>query len=133
VLIVNSIPLIINGKGMENISMEKIIIEELSVNISIGTTEKERSKKQKILVSIEIEPEAKYDTINDDIDQTINYSSVRKDIKTLMRADHFHLIETVAKRIAQFLKSNYNIKNVTVYVKKFPYRDTKYVSYMLTM
>ena len=132
-MIVYSIPLIINGKGMKNISMEKIIIEELSVNVSIGTTEKERSKKQKILVSIEILPEAKYDTINDDIDQTINYSSVRKDIKMLMRTEHFQLIETVAKRIAQLLKSNYNIRSVTVCVKKFPYRDTKYVSYMLTM
>ena len=113
--------------------MEKIVIEELSINISIGTTEKERSKKQNILVSIEIEPETKYDTINDDIDQTINYSSVRNDIKRLIRTDHFQLIETVAKRIAQFLKSSYNIRSVTVCVKKFPYRDTKYVAYMLTL
>ena len=113
--------------------MEKIIIEELAVNISIGTTEKERSKKQNILVSIEIEPEAKYDTINDDIDKTINYSSVREDIKRLIRADHFQLIETVTKRIAQYHKSNYTIRSVTVCVKKFPYRDTKYVAYMLTM
>ena len=113
--------------------MEKIVIEELSLNISIGTTEKEQSKKQRILLSIEIEPEANYDSINDDIDKTINYSSVRKDIKMLMRTGHFQLIETVAQRIAKFLKSNYGIRSVTVCVKKFPYRDTKYVAYFLTM
>ncbi len=113
--------------------MEKIVIEELAINISIGTTEKERSKKQRILLSIEIEPEAKYGTINDDLDQTIDYSSVRKDIKRLTKTDHFQLIETVAKRIALYLKGNYYIRSVTVCIKKFPYRDTKYVAYMLTI
>ena len=113
--------------------MEKIVIEDLALNISIGTTERERSKKQRILLTIEIEPEAQYESINDDIDKTINYSSVRKDIKRLIKTDHFRLIETVAKIIGQHLKSNYNIRSVTVCVKKFPYRDTKYVAYSLTM
>ena len=113
--------------------MEKIILEEVSGNTHIGFTEKERSKKQKLLVSIEVEPKAQYNMINDELGNTINYSAVRMDVKNLLKSGSFNLIETVAEKIALLIRKKYNIKNVTVCVKKFPYKDTKYVAYRLTI
>ena len=111
--------------------MEKIVIKDFSVNAHIGVTEREQKKKQKLLVSIEIEPAISYNKIKDDINNTINYSTVRKDIKSLLKNGPVNLIETLAENIASLIKNNYNTKAVTVIVKKFPYRDTQYVACIL--
>lgn len=113
--------------------MERIILEEISACTHVGVAKKERSKKQKLLVSITIEPEVQYSSIRDSIDNTVNYSHVRMDVKNILKAGNFKLIETVAERIAHHIKKNYSIKNITVVVKKFPYKDTKYVAYRLTI
>ena len=41
------------------------------------------------------------------------------------------LIETVARKTAEYIKKNYQVKLVRVTVKKYPYKDTKAVSYIL--
>ncbi len=113
--------------------MEKIILEEIKAYSHVGISEKERAKKQKILVSVYIEPEKRSVSIKDSIDNTINYSNIKTDVKNILKTGTFNLIETVAERVAHHIKRNYSVKNVTIYVKKFPYRDTKYVGYRLTV
>lgn len=113
--------------------METIILEEIKAYSHVGVSEKERSKKQKILISVNIEPEKRYSSIKDSIDNTINYSNIKTDVKNILKTGTFNLIETAAERVAHHIKRNYRVRNVTIYVKKFPYRDTKYVGYRLTV
>jgi len=113
--------------------MQKIILNEISTNIRIGITESERAKRQKLVISIEIVPIVNYTEIKDNIYNTINYSMIRQDVKTLLRNSKFNLIETVAAEIAKHIKNHYQIKSVTITIKKFPYKDTKYIAYSLTI
>lgn len=113
--------------------MKKIILEEVKVYAHIGVSQKEKRKRQKILVSVEMEPLSTSPSINDTINNTINYSLIRKDIQMLVKEYRCNLIETVAERVSHHIKKHYAVKNLTVTVKKFPYRGVKHVAYRLTL
>lgn len=109
--------------------MGTILIEDLSVRVSVGVTDRERSKKQTLLVSVEMRTEASPGTIGDSLDRTIDYSKVRGAIKSLLERGRYNLIETVAEKTAHEVKSRFHAGGVRVTVKKFPYRDVRHVSY----
>ena len=111
--------------------MERITLQEISVTAYLGVTEKERAKKQKILVTVSIVPEIQLNTLNDSIENTVNYSSVRGDIISIFKKNRFNLIETAAGKVASYIKDKYPVKNIAVVIKKFPYRDTKFVAFEL--
>jgi len=113
--------------------MSKITIHNLSITTHIGATEKERRKSQTILISIDMVPAAGYTEESDSLEDTIDYSLVRKGIKSLFRKSSYHLIETAALACAHYIKKAYPVKSVTVTVNKFPYRDTEYVGYSITV
>jgi len=110
------------------VSNEKIILNNISIHCYLGETEKERSKKQKILINVEIEPLTPFSMLNDNIENTVNYSLVRQLVKKLFREQSFNLLETAAYRVANIIKNNYQCRSVGVTIKKFPYRDTEYVA-----
>ena len=117
--------------GPGKLYMERILLEEISVTAHMGVTDKERAKKQKILVTVSIVPEIHFKPLNDSIDNTINYSKVRDDIISIFKKHRFNLIETAAGKIASYIKDKYPVKNIAVVIKKFPYKDTKYVAFEL--
>jgi dihydroneopterin aldolase len=113
--------------------MERIILEDIRARALIGVSEKERSRRQHLWVSVEMEPVTGHAGRGDRLENTIDYSLVRRDIKEILEGGEFHLIETAAEKIALHLKSSYPVKSLTVFVKKRPYRDTRYCAYRLRM
>jgi FolB domain-containing protein len=113
--------------------MQRIILEDIRVRTFIGVSGKERAKKQHLSVSIEVEPAVKFEEIDDNIENTVNYSSIRKDVKELLKDPQYKLIETVAALLAHHVMDAYPVKSATVRVQKFPYRDTKSVSCSFTL
>lgn len=107
--------------------MHTIFITDLCVKTRIGVSEKERSHKQPLLVSVEIEPEINCETFTDALAATIDYGSLRRDIKNISRSSECNLIEWFALTIARFIKEKYSVRSVTVTVKKFPYGDAAFV------
>lgn len=113
--------------------METLILEDISAQVHLGVKEKERAKKQRILISVEIVPEAEYTSLQDCIENTVDYSRIRRDVKTIINSMKCSLIETLTSKIAHFIKEHYKVRSTTVSIKKFPYRDTKHVAYKLTI
>ena len=118
--------------------MGVVLLEDLRVKASIGVTARERSRKQKLLVSVEIEcaPPAGENWENDSIEDTVDYSEVRRSIRELVEGSRFNLIETLANSIAFALKRKFEPKGaggIRVMVKKFPYRDAAYAAYRLDL
>jgi dihydroneopterin aldolase len=112
--------------------MEAIIICDLEIHLHIGVTEAERSSSQRVLVSAEIEPATQRE-IGDSLENTIDYSAVRRGVQDLLKDGSFSLIETVADLVARYILDEFRSRRVTVTVKKFPYRDTAYVAYRLVL
>ncbi len=108
--------------------MERIVIQDLSIRVRVGVTERERGRRQPLLVCVELVPESPY-PMTDRLQDTVDYSAVRGDLRALAGKLRCELIETLAGRMAEHLKTRYPVAEVTVTVKKFPYRDAAYVSY----
>lgn len=106
--------------------MSTLFIKDLCVKAHIGVHEKERRQKQPLLVSVEVEHEIDYGNFKDSIDSTIDYSSLRREIKNIARTSEFNLIESFALKIARLLKENYRVRGVSVTIKKFPYGDAAF-------
>jgi len=111
---------------------DSVIICDLELFCSLGVPEEERSKPQRILLTVQIfysfEKAAKSDAISD----TIDYQAVVDDIKIFCKGKSWRLIETFSSDIAQFILGRFNVEVVDVEVKKFIIPETKYISAKLT-
>jgi 7,8-dihydroneopterin aldolase/epimerase/oxygenase len=96
--------------------MDKIILEGIDLEFNIGVTPEERENKQKIIVDIELQTNLEKARETDNINDTINYSNVYKEIEKLTN-NEFKLLEALANSIANTIVENFNT-NVTVRVKK---------------
>jgi FolB domain-containing protein len=106
--------------------MNAILIQDLALKLRLGVTEKERRRSQKVLLCLEIQLNTP-EHIDDALDNTVDYSAVRRGLQSLLRGKPFNLVETVAAVTAEYVLNHYNAKKVIVTVKKFPYRDTAFV------
>ena len=97
--------------------MDKIIIKNLKVESNIGISCEERSDKQALLIDIILFTDLRKSGISDDINDTINYSTVCKEIIMLLQKE-FATIECIAETLAQQIKQNFNILRIKIKVRK---------------
>lgn len=97
----------------------KIIIHDLVVNACHGVNEEEKTQKQPFSISVEIVTDIGEAVKNDDITQTVSYSEVCKQIKTVVQSTTYNLIETLADTLACSIACKYyNVISVKVLLKK---------------
>jgi dihydroneopterin aldolase len=111
--------------------IHRITVDRIDARVHIGVTEKEKKHRQRISVSLVIEPKTDPGHIDDCIVRTVNYSAVRQDVLLLLKQERFGLIETAAEKISEHIASHYAVNALSVTVTKYPYRDTRSVSYTL--
>lgn len=98
--------------------MDKIIIKDAIFFCNIGISPKERSKKQKIFVDIELSLDTRKAAQKDDLKYTINYSDVFSLIKDIAEKKEYKLIEALANKIAEGILDKFDAKKIIVKVKK---------------
>ena len=98
--------------------MDRIILNNLRVDFSIGLTHEERKKKRSISIYLELFLDTKKSAQHDDIKYTIDYRDVCKLINELALKKEYRLIEALAEEIAGILLKNFNTKKVVVTVAK---------------
>ncbi len=101
-----------------------IKINQLKIRANLGVTEKEKSRKQPIIIDIELMPEYGIESIEDHIERTINYSEIRNLIKNYFKNNKPNLIESASYEIANLIQARFKCRTVIVRISKFPYRDT---------
>ena len=111
---------------------DRIHIEQLEISACVGVPEEERSAPQRLTVSISFWPYGEQRDVADKIDNTIDYSAVAEETKSFVRDQSTSLIETLAHRLATHLLKSFPIQKVTVEVRKFPLKDAKHVSVIVT-
>jgi dihydroneopterin aldolase len=98
--------------------MDKILISGIDCVTAIGVTKEERTIPQWLSIDIEFAIDnvraAKADSIKDAID----YSDVAGAVSDVCGSKEFHLIETVAEKIAARLLADFPIPQVRVLVRK---------------
>lgn len=111
----------------------KIQIKELALDCILGVTKKEQSKKQTVLIDIILMIDAKRAAKTDNIEDTVNYSAIHKDVVSLVSRSQFHLLEALDSAILDLCLSKKGVLSATVTVTKPTiYSDAKGVSITMT-
>jgi dihydroneopterin aldolase len=111
---------------------DPIHIEQLEIFARVGVPEEERTKPQRLSVSITLWPKQDTRDLEDQIGRTVNYSAVAEEAKSFARDQSLNLIETLADRLAMHLLGSFAIQEIRVELRKFVLQDAKYVSVTVT-
>lgn len=111
--------------------MIQIVIEDLEVWLHVGVTEEERSQRQRLLLTLEMNGDFFPAAKADELSKTIDYHAVTRRILGLEEARSWKLIEALAKDLAQLVIDEFGADHVKVEVKKFILPETRCVKVRL--
>lgn len=103
---------------MNTENMDKILITGLIVNGTIGVGEIEREYPQELLIDVEIEYPLEKAGKSDDINDSINYSSMAKLIRKVVRETQHFLLEALAASIVEAIFDATPAQAVTLRIEK---------------
>ena len=98
--------------------MDKIFIRELALRCIIGIYPEERREKQDIVINLEMHCDLRKAGRSDDLNDTVDYKSIKKDILKLVADSGFLLIEALAENIADLALGDGKVQRVVVTIDK---------------
>ena len=98
--------------------MDKIFIRALKTETIVGIFDWERQVKQAVVVDIEFSADIAKAALSDSIDDTLNYKGVAKRVLAFVDESNFHLVETLAERIAMLILEEFGVSWVSLALSK---------------
>ena len=112
--------------------MDTILIRELEVWYSVGITNEERAKPQRLLLNLEMGHDFEAAAHRDDLRKTIDYAAVCQRLLGLGDGTSWKLLETLILEIARICREEFGASTVTVEVQKFIIPQARYVAVRVT-
>jgi dihydroneopterin aldolase len=97
---------------------DRLIIERLEFQGYCGVTEAEREAPQPMAVDLELALDMAPAAATDDLVRTVDYITVTERVLAIAHNQRFHLLETMAERMAQAVLSEFPVAEVTLWVRK---------------
>ena len=97
---------------------DKIYIRDLSVRCIIGINENERHEKQDVIINITLYVDLRKACQSDNIKDTVDYKTVKKQVMSMVEQSSFFLIEKMADEIAKICLDDHRVSKVKVTVDK---------------
>ncbi|RQD74351.1 MAG: dihydroneopterin aldolase [Candidatus Syntrophonatronum acetioxidans] len=97
---------------------DKIIMNEMSFYGYHGVLPSEKAQGQKFLVTLEVCLDLSQAGKTDNLKDTIDYASIYKEVRNLMKGKRYNLLETLAENIAGVVLSIERVREVVVKIKK---------------
>lgn len=98
--------------------MDRMTINDLVVRCVVGTKPEERTSPQDVCVNVILECDLSKAGRSDNLDDTVNYSDLRRRIVSLAQSGRFRLIESMAEAIAGVCLSDRRVHSAIVRVEK---------------
>lgn len=98
--------------------MDKIFIRELALRCIIGIYPEERREKQDIVINVEMHADLRKAGRSDDLNDTVDYKSIKKAILKLVEHSKFLLIESLAENISDIALRDEKVQQVVVTIDK---------------
>lgn len=98
--------------------MDRIFIRDLALRCIIGIYPEERREKQDIVINIEMHADLRKAGRTDNLEDTVDYKSVKKAVLKLVEGSGFELIESLAERIADIALDHDKVQRVVVTIDK---------------
>ena len=98
--------------------MDKIFIQGLSIQTTIGFFEWEKQIKQTLIFDVEFAWDIKPAAENDELAKTLDYADISLEIDRFANANAVDLLETLAERLAKHLMNKYSIPWLSIKIHK---------------
>lgn len=98
--------------------MDKVIIEGLTIQTTIGFFEWEKQIKQTLVIDLTLGWDTSKAAQHDELSKTLDYAKISEEVNTFANANPVDLLETLAERLAQYLLSTYKIPWLKIKVAK---------------
>lgn len=108
--------------------MDKIIVKDLEVFYRVGVPDTERSKPQRLLLTVEMGHDLSWAAQSDELRHSIDYHAVSQRLLNFGEGRNWKLIEALATSIADAILAEFKPQSVLVEVKKFAIPAARYVS-----
>ncbi|MEN6577867.1 MAG: dihydroneopterin aldolase [Phycisphaerales bacterium] len=97
---------------------DRIFIRDLAIRCIIGVEEYERREKQEVLAQITLDVDLRRAGRTDDLADSVDYSSLKKQILQAAENSHFRLLEALAQCIADECLKQTRVECVRVVIEK---------------
>ena len=98
--------------------LDRIFVHDYVLEVEIGVHHHEKGVTQRVRFSVDIDIALDPKTLDDDINQTLDYDYVIDGIKAIISRGHINLVETLAEDVAQHCVSHPRAQRVEVTVEK---------------
>ena len=97
---------------------KKILINELVLDLKLGYYDAEKEKSQKVKFSLEIDYQDKKPSNDKDLRSIVNYATIVKLIKKLIKKKHYNFLETLAEAVFNELFKDKRIGKIMLKIEK---------------
>jgi FolB domain-containing protein len=111
---------------------DEIHIEGLEVFAHIGVPEEERAQSQRLTFHLRLWPARSLPELNDDIERAVNYAAICDEVKSFVPSRRDKLIETLADALANHLLERFEIRKITIELRKYVLPEVEFVSVSVT-
>ncbi len=98
--------------------MDRILISDLLVRCIIGVRDEERREKQDVLINLELSADLGKAGKSDRLEDSVDYSAVKKRIVAMAENSRFNLVEALAEAVADICLEYPAIARAQVRVEK---------------
>ena len=97
---------------------KKILINDLILDLKLGYYDFEKEKAQKVKFSLEIDYQDKKPSNDKDLRSIVNYATIVKLIKKLIKRKHYNFLETLAEAVFDELFKDKRIAKIMLKIEK---------------
>ncbi|HJP35025.1 MAG TPA: dihydroneopterin aldolase [Gammaproteobacteria bacterium] len=103
---------------MADAPLDRIHIRDLLVRCILGVYPDERREKQDVIVNITLYADLRKACLSDDIEDTVDYKTIKKRTLKMVQQSEYFLVERLAERIAELALESPVVQRVDVAVDK---------------
>tara|TARA_X000000950_G_C13897920_1_gene653693 strand:- start:2526 stop:2984 length:459 start_codon:yes stop_codon:yes gene_type:complete len=112
------VPENVKEKGTNDENTYTILVNKLILNALIGIHDHEKSKKQKICITLNLKANDNFNNLYDNIDNVVSYEHIVNDIKEFIGKGHVGLLETLAEEIVIICFKDKRILEAKITIEK---------------
>lgn len=105
----------------------------LKVSTTIGILDWEKEILQPLVIDLDMYHSCQEAAVSGSIDDALDYAAVSESVRSMLQGSTWGLIETVAEELALHIMENFNVRGITICVKKpTAVAEAEYVSVTIT-
>ena len=104
-------------------SYRRVFVRDLILPCAIGVHAHEQDGPQRVRINVDLMVLEEDRTLNDRIENVVNYEHVVNGVRALTSDGHINLVETLAERIADLCLADGRVSRVRVRVEKLDIYD----------